>query len=692
MPATERRKRVSIACIPCRKKKRRCDGQKPICQVCEREDRDCGYTYHLEKRNPRPPTKCYIHALHSRIAFLEHQLATARNVTDNSTFSTFGLDNPEEALKPPSVEHTSQALSGFRLDFRLSGAYGLFCSGELDEQMRNSSPVSTSKDDISLSDDPFLVPYDLQAHLLEEFWTWRNTWPVLVHEPLFQQDLTNGGVGSYATPTLFAAILAYSAHYAGETQLHTWGISAEALAKHAKGKILAQLEYPSLSLVLAAALMALRELALDRLSSASQYIGIAFRQSLTLGLHVLSTMNDLTQGSKEVQEAKSLAWWGVWLLEKRHIAQILGQPSAVREGDMYPGPVPIIPSVEYRLWPTSDSSAPELMYSSMSNFQYACNLLRMVSPVLDEIYAFTSPLSIQEREEKATKIHVAMSEFYNNLPSTLRLPATATTQPSPPVYQFNLLYHTLKIMLHRPFIKAVPSMHDLEEMKCPDMVHIQSATFSAIRITSIVNAYRNFYPLEALSPLAVHSLAISSLMHLLNAKSTDATLSQRTTHLYRLNLRFLGQLGSTNNSSHRAIKALTFLEREGNVSVHPNTMKSSVWRRGAECDGSVSAGQTGTPTTTLESMNISGHLDPMENAFDWLQLPLNDQLIFDDVIEGSLWEEIFCDNPRQAELGQKTRPGFFFKTWKAKARRIRPCQLVLPCLPSTFTLSRASLH
>lgn len=59
----------------------------------------------------------------------------------------------------------------------------------------------------------------------------------------------------------------------------------------------------------------------------------------------------------------------------------------------------------------------------------------------------------------------------------------------------SLLYHNLKIMLHRPFFKTAPSMHDLDEFKRPEMVHIQSATFSAIRITSIVNAYRNFYPL-----------------------------------------------------------------------------------------------------------------------------------------------------------------------------------------------------
>ncbi|PYH64995.1 uncharacterized protein BO88DRAFT_396114 [Aspergillus vadensis CBS 113365] len=641
MPATQKRQRVSIACVPCRKKKRRCDGKKPICQVCEREDRECGYTYHLEKR--KPPTKCYIHALHSRIAFLEHQLATTRNGAEQGRFLTVGLGNDEEALLPPSVEPASQGVSGFRRDFRLSGAYGLFCSSELDKQRRSSSGVSILEHVDSQSVEPLLLHPDAQSQLLDDFWTWRNTWPVLVHEPLFQRDLANGGVKVYATPTLLSTILAFSSQYTSDAQLSIWRTSGEALAKHAKSEILAQIEYPNLSLVLAAAIIALRELAVDNLASASQYIGIALRHSLTLGLHVeTSKMDDSIQGVQEVQEAKSLAWWSVWLLEK-HIAQILGQPSGLHDGDMRPGPVPILPSVEYRLWPTSDMTDQKLAFSSMSNLQYACKLLRMVLPVLDEIHALASPLSIHEKEERVTQTHVAMSEFYNNLPSHLRLPATGTKQLSPPVYQFNLLYHTLKIMLHRPFINAVPSMHDLEELKRPQMVHIQSSTFSAIRITSIVNAYRNFYPLETLSPLAVYSLATSSLMHLSNGNSADATLSQRTTQLYRLNLRFLGQMSSTSNSSSRAIKALKSLECDGDASIQLNTTKPSVRDRGAECDGSVSAGQRGTPTTALESMNNFNHLDFIENAFDWLQLPLNDQLIFDDVIESSLWEEV-CES------------------------------------------------
>ncbi|RAK91805.1 hypothetical protein BO79DRAFT_167832, partial [Aspergillus costaricaensis CBS 115574] len=558
-----------------------------------------------------PPTKCYIHALHSRIAFLEHQLATTRHGAEQSELLTVGLGSDEEDLKTHNVKPVSHSLSGFRRNFQLSGAYGLFCSRELDEQQQSSSGVGILENVDSVSEEPIFLFPDAQSQLLDDFWTWRNTWPVLVHEPLFKKDLTNGGVKVYATPTLLAAIVAFSSQCAGDAQLSMWGTSGEALAKHAKSKILAQIEYSSLSLVLAAAIIALRELAVDNLSSASQYIGIAFRHSLTLGLHIETpTMDESIQGSQEVLEARSLAWWGVWLLEK-HISQILGQPSALRDGDMRPGPVPILPSVEYRLWPVLHVSGPELAFSSLSNLQYACKLVCMVSPILDEIHALASPLSIHEKEEKATKTHVAMSEFYNNLPSHLRLPATATTQLSPPVYQFKY---------------TILGDHD-----------------ETIRITSIVNAYRNFYPLETLSPFAVHSLATSSLVHLLNANSADATLSQRTTHLYRLNLRFLGQMSSTNYGSNRAIKALTSLECEGDASILPNTTKPSMRDRGAECNGSVSAGQRGTPTTALDSMNISGHIDFMENAFDWFQLPLNDQLVFDDVIESSLWEEV-CES------------------------------------------------
>jgi len=81
------------------------------------------------------------------------------------------------------------------------------------------------------------------------------------------------GVHNYCTPTLSAAVLALSAQGASDHQLRVSGTSSEILAKKAKDMILAQVERPSLPLVLAAALISLRELSVDNLSSASQYIG-----------------------------------------------------------------------------------------------------------------------------------------------------------------------------------------------------------------------------------------------------------------------------------------------------------------------------------------------------------------------------------------------------------------------------------
>lgn len=62
-------------------------------------------------------------------------------------------------------------------------------------------------------------------------------------------------------------------------------------------------------------------------------------------------------------------------------------------------------------------------------------------------------------------------------------------------FLFSILFQALKIMLHRPFICGTPSMESLQNSQNSRLVHLQSATFSAIRVSYIVNSFRNFYPL-----------------------------------------------------------------------------------------------------------------------------------------------------------------------------------------------------
>lgn len=221
-------------------------------------------------------------------------------------------------------------------------------------------------------------------------------------------------------------------------------------------------------------------------------IGIAIRHAITLGCHIQNPETNHSNSSfKDIIQARSIAWVGVWMLEKyalpfpsylseayihRHITRVLGQPSAVRESDIQPISVPILPSVEYCLWPASENpTIPKLTSYCMSNFQLSCDLLRIVTPALDKMYvqvperkrgmeytiekglpsffttttnpvqissAISCSVSFGEKEDQVTKTHVAMSEFYNNLPSPLRLPSTATKQLPPHVYQFKYVSNT----------------------------------------------------------------------------------------------------------------------------------------------------------------------------------------------------------------------------------------------------------
>jgi hypothetical protein len=46
-PGRKRRK-VSLACAPCRERKIRCSGEKPVCASCHRRSEECNYAVRLE--------------------------------------------------------------------------------------------------------------------------------------------------------------------------------------------------------------------------------------------------------------------------------------------------------------------------------------------------------------------------------------------------------------------------------------------------------------------------------------------------------------------------------------------------------------------------------------------------------------------------------------------------------------------
>lgn len=62
-----------VACVLCRKRKLKCDGQKPACATCNRLQHDCVYD---EVRRKSGPKRGYVKALESRLAQVETMLKT----------------------------------------------------------------------------------------------------------------------------------------------------------------------------------------------------------------------------------------------------------------------------------------------------------------------------------------------------------------------------------------------------------------------------------------------------------------------------------------------------------------------------------------------------------------------------------------------------------------------------------------
>ncbi|KIH94143.1 fungal specific transcription factor domain containing protein [Sporothrix brasiliensis 5110] len=104
----QRRRKIVLACEPCRERKTRCDGRKPICSSCEHRSlglEKCIYTV----GNARTASSDdYTKALHERIRHLEHACALY-GIEVNSAGRVSLLSNSR--LRPPMSASSSTATS-----------------------------------------------------------------------------------------------------------------------------------------------------------------------------------------------------------------------------------------------------------------------------------------------------------------------------------------------------------------------------------------------------------------------------------------------------------------------------------------------------------------------------------------------------------------------------------------------------
>lgn len=130
--ATAKKKR--IACVLCRKRKLKCDGEKPACGTCKRLQHSCSYDVARRKSGPK---RGYVKALEARLAQVETMLKPGGNASTDSS----DMNAPGGVLRSDiSGEDSSAALGVSHTDVLAQG------------QVQHNGPLLTDFSNIESND------------------------------------------------------------------------------------------------------------------------------------------------------------------------------------------------------------------------------------------------------------------------------------------------------------------------------------------------------------------------------------------------------------------------------------------------------------------------------------------------------------------------------------------------------------
>ncbi|KAL3466076.1 hypothetical protein BJX64DRAFT_285007 [Aspergillus heterothallicus] len=100
-PKGQRKKRIANACLQCKQKKKRCDGNVPRCLSCAERNLDCNYLG--IRRRGRGKAKSYLEKLEARVAELEASIHNSTNAPVGSDYSTSAGVESTPAERTPEL-------------------------------------------------------------------------------------------------------------------------------------------------------------------------------------------------------------------------------------------------------------------------------------------------------------------------------------------------------------------------------------------------------------------------------------------------------------------------------------------------------------------------------------------------------------------------------------------------------------
>ncbi|KIW97442.1 uncharacterized protein Z519_01026 [Cladophialophora bantiana CBS 173.52] len=505
--APKRRSHTSSACLPCRKRRRRCDGQKP-CTSCVVAKRECIYptdhrsriyrqTLLAEHRESKTEVKTLLGAFRTTSESVAAEiLRSLRSGADVST----ALEAGEAVLAQPDVTLGQPLEQRYDLPRPKESPSVLSLYDLLQPFDQASCCLSSNGGNrvrwTTVTQDPEII-----SHLLELYFTCHHPICPVIPESLIRADMATGGL-MYCSPTLMNAVFAVGCTFLGlqddvKSGNDPWP-SVEAFFNEAE-RLLSEHPEPRFTAVAALSLLAMVENLHLRYQRACMFSSRASCMALFLGLHrgrVSEKEQIMTEADKLTLAAvqQQLFW----------VCLQVDQMASINAGWQ---PQIVVDHVEIRRPSTHTGTATHLCTPSPTSLNcgdprgcwfYLADLAKIVH---------TTRLPPRSLSSAHKKINIEHWEsryrvWYNHLPAALAISDPASAH----VIVVHMWYHDSLIQSFRPVMALGLADRSLTASRiCQD---------AARAITDLFSQYRRSFGLKGINAMICQALLDAYRVHL----------------------------------------------------------------------------------------------------------------------------------------------------------------------------------
>ncbi|KAF2395695.1 hypothetical protein EJ06DRAFT_571259 [Trichodelitschia bisporula] len=562
-----KRRCVSTACIACRKRKSKCDGNLPACAACSSvyntkcvydpnsDHRRKGVYKKDDKLKTRNSTlEILIEAIlnfpESEVPELVRQIRTCESldaVAEAVLARETGIDEDDaldvgDAQQAPFETQLSGRMAELQLEDGSTRYIGgtsnliFFPGGEEHTELANFTGTEYASETeavaswTEVTDDPKLV-----LHLIHMYFAWHYTFFTTLSKPLFWRDFVQGRPPpgtrrrtEHCTPLLVNAMLALGCHFTAWPGSREYPEDAATAGDHffkeAKRLIMANDEHekPRLTTVQALALMSVREAGCGREAKGWVYSGMSFRMACDLGLNLDSgslAARDTGFSDEEV-DARRITFWGCFLFDKcwsNYLGRLPQLPASVITVPKFE----VFPHEDADIWAAYTDHGVNEAYAQPSRTRAVALQISALCEISSDLMSyFYNPTDLdkskgkQSELKKLSAIHQRLEAWRRNLPRELEPKEGGL----PSMLVMHMFFQLLYIHLFRPFLKYTQSTSPLPQNVSPRRLCTQAAAM----ISKLLRLYKRSHGLRQICNIAVYIVHSACTIHLLNLPDKNA--------------------------------------------------------------------------------------------------------------------------------------------------------------------------